>query len=52
MGVHIIPVGNILNSSEHPQAINFDRSLTSGLSPCNLPVAIIPQADHSNSASF
>ena len=51
-GVHIIPVGNILNSSEHPQAINFDRSLTSGLSPCNLPVAIIPQADHSNSASW
>ena len=26
-GVPIIPVGNILNSSETPQAINSDRSL-------------------------
>ena len=26
-GVHIIPVGNIPNSSETPQAINSDRSL-------------------------
>ena len=29
-GVHIIPVGNILNSSEFPQAINCDRSLIQG----------------------
>ena len=29
-GVHIIPVGNILNSSEFPQAINSDRSLIQG----------------------
>ena len=26
-GVHIIPVGNVLSSSEPPQAINSDRSL-------------------------